>query len=104
MSKRHADNNNTNIASAIMHSEPQHCCEQRRTVMIVKVAPMGEQVVEVNVELNSTVCQILEVAEVDHNDRAITVNNTPAQLSTQVSTEGAVISLANKMKGGRNTR
>ena len=69
--------------------------------MLVKIAPMGEQVVEVNVESGSTVNQILEVAEVDHNDRAITVNSTPANLNTAVTTENSVISLANKMKGGR---
>jgi len=68
--------------------------------MIVKVAPMGEQVVEVNVESGSTVSSILDTADVDHGDRAITVNNEPAQLTTTVSAEGAVISLANKSKGG----
>ena len=69
--------------------------------MLVKVAPMGEQVVEVNVEVNSTVSQILDIADVDHNDRAITVNGVSATLQTQVANDGAVISLANKMKGGR---
>lgn len=68
--------------------------------MLVKVAPMGEQVVEVNVDTNSTVAKILEVADVDHEDRAITVNNESATLDTQVSQDNAVISLANKMKGG----
>ena len=68
--------------------------------MLVKVAPMGEQVTEVNVNSGSTVCEILDIAEIDHNDRAITVNNESATLSTTVSAEGAVISLANKMKGG----
>ena len=68
--------------------------------MIVKVAPMGETVVEVNVELNSTVAQILDTANIDDNGRSITVNNTPANLDTEVTQEGAVISLANKAKGG----
>lgn len=68
--------------------------------MIVKVAPMGETVVEVNVELNSTVSQILDTANIDDNGRSITVNNTPANLDTEVTQEGAVISLANKAKGG----
>jgi len=68
--------------------------------MIVKVAPMGEQVTEVNAEVGATVSQILDIAEVDHNDRAITVNNAPATLSTPVTQDNAVISLANKMKGG----
>ena len=69
--------------------------------MLVKVAPMGEQVVEVNVEVGSTVCQILDTADVDHNDRAITVNNESATLNTSVSSDGSIISLANKMKGGK---
>ena len=69
--------------------------------MFVKVAPMGEQVVEVNAEVNSTVEQILDIAGVDDNGRAITVNNVSATLNTQVANDGAVISLANKMKGGR---
>ncbi len=69
--------------------------------MLVKVAPMGEQVVEVNVEVNSTVEQILETADIDDNGRSITVNNVPATLETQVQNDGAIISLANKMKGGK---
>ena len=68
--------------------------------MIVKVAPMGEQVVEVNVLSGSTVGDVLDVAEVDHNDRAITVNNHSASLSTSITEENSIISLANKMKGG----
>ena len=69
--------------------------------MIVKVAPMGETVVEVNAEVNSTVSQILDIAGVDDNERSITVKNVPATLNTQVMYDGAVISLANKMKGGK---
>lgn len=68
--------------------------------MLVKVAPMGEQVVEVNVESGSTVSDILRIADVDHNDRAISVNGDSATLSTAVTTENSVISLASKMKGG----
>ena len=70
--------------------------------MIVKVAPMGEQVVEVNVESGTTVGFILGIAGVESDGRAITVNNMSASDSTQVTTENAVISLANKMKGGRS--
>ena len=68
--------------------------------MLVKVAPMGETVVEVNVEVNSTVESILTTAGIDDNGRSITVNNVPATLDTQVNNDGAIISLANKMKGG----
>jgi hypothetical protein len=70
--------------------------------MIVKVAPMGETVTEVNVENGITVAEILETAGVDDNGRSITVNNTPANLDTVVDSENAVISLANKMKGGKS--
>lgn len=68
--------------------------------MIVKVAPLGSRVIEVNVESGSTVAQILEIAEVELNERAIKVNNQDATLETTVSTENAIIVLANKMKGG----
>lgn len=73
---------------------------RRNTMVMIKVAPMGEVVTEVNVEAGSTVGQILDLAGVEVNGRAITVNNVPATENTEVS-EGAVISLANKMKGGR---
>lgn len=72
--------------------------------MIVKVAPMGETVTEVNAESNSTVSQILDIAGIDDNGRSITVNNTPANLDTHVTADNAVISLANKMKGGLVTK
>jgi len=69
--------------------------------MIVKIAPMGEQVVEVNVETNATVQRCIDVAQVDDNGRSITVDNVPATLDTVVTRDGAIVSLANKMKGGR---
>ena len=72
---------------------------ENNTMVLVKVAPMGEVVTEVNLEAGSTVGQALETAGVDVNGRAITVNNAPATEQTVVS-ENAVISLANKMKGG----
>lgn len=68
--------------------------------MIVKVAPIGERVVEVNVESGSTVEQILDIAGVEINGRTVSVNNTPATESTQVTAEGAIIALAGKMKAG----
>ena len=69
--------------------------------MLVKVAPMGEQVVEVNVTTGSTVASILDVAQIDDNGRAISVNNAPSNLDTAVDQDNSVISLANKMKGGK---
>ena len=69
--------------------------------MLVKVAPMGETVVEVNVESGTSVNDILDIAGVSHNDRAITVNSESASPSSTVATDNSVISLANKMKGGQ---
>ena len=71
------------------------------TPIQVKVAPIGERVVEVTVESGSTVSQILAIADVEVNGRQITVNNTNADENTQVSNANAVIVLAGKMKGGR---
>jgi putative ubiquitin-RnfH superfamily antitoxin RatB of RatAB toxin-antitoxin module len=68
--------------------------------MIVKVAPIGETVTEVNVESGTTVSEILDIAGILENGRSITVDNVPASLNTSVYTENAIISLANKMKGG----
>lgn len=69
--------------------------------MIVKVAPLGERVVEVNVVSGSSVGTILDTANVIDNGRSIAVNNVPAQLDTPVTVEGAIITLAQAMKGGR---
>jgi putative ubiquitin-RnfH superfamily antitoxin RatB of RatAB toxin-antitoxin module len=69
--------------------------------MLVKVAPMGETVTEVNVEPGTTVSEILAIAGISDNGRSITVNNTPADAYTTVVGENSIVSLANKMKGGR---
>ena len=66
---------------------------------IVKIAPIGERVTEVNVEAGTSISSALSIAGVMHNDRTIFMNNAPAQLC-DVVTEGAIITLANKMKGG----
>lgn len=68
--------------------------------MIVKVAPIGERVVEVNVEPGTPVGDILDIAGVDLNGRTISVNNSPANENTPVTAEGAIIALAGKMKAG----
>ena len=68
--------------------------------MIVKVAPIGERVTEVNVDSGSTVAQILAIAEVSENGRTISVNNVSATMDTPVTAENSVILLAGKMKGG----
>jgi hypothetical protein len=69
--------------------------------MLVKVAPLGERVIEVNVEEGTTVIDILRIAGVAVNDRAIMVENADANLNTSVTEDGAVVTLAKKMKGGR---
>ena len=69
--------------------------------MLVKIAPLGERVVEVNVENGTSVEECLSVGGVMYNGRAIKINNQDADLTTQVTGEGAIIVLAQKMKGGR---
>ena len=68
--------------------------------MLVKVAPIGEKVTEVNVPNGSTVAEILEIADVYANERTITVNNMTASLSTPVTADNTVLALAGKQKGG----
>lgn len=69
--------------------------------MLVKIAPLGERVVEVNVEDNTTIGQALGIAEIDLNGRSIHINNAEATEDTVITTEGSIITLANKMKGGK---
>lgn len=68
--------------------------------MIVKIAPLGERVVEVNVETNTTIGDALDVADVMANGRDIRLNNTEATEDTMLTTEGSIITLAQRMKGG----
>jgi hypothetical protein len=69
--------------------------------MVVKVAPLGERVVEVNVEVNTTIGQALSIAGVVVNERSIRLNNNEADEHTPITAEGSIITLANKMKGGK---
>ena len=69
--------------------------------MLVKVAPIGERVIEVNVEPGSTVEKILDIADVEPNGRTISVSNSPADLDTPVTQENSIIALAGKMKAGK---
>ena len=69
-------------------------------MVLIKVAPMGDVVTEVNVEAGTTIEQVLEIAGVQEDGRSITLNNVPATANTAVQ-EGGVVSLASKMKGGR---
>jgi hypothetical protein len=69
--------------------------------MIVKIAPLGEIVVDVNVETGTSIASALEIADVDINGRAIRLNNADAEESTPITAENSIITLVNKMKGGR---
>jgi hypothetical protein len=69
--------------------------------MIVKIAPLGERVVEVNVEVGTSIGTILDVAEIDVNGRSIRLNNNEVDEHQVVDAEGAIITLVNKMKGGK---
>ena len=69
--------------------------------MIVKIAPLGERVVEVNVDVNTSVAQALEIAEVDVNGRSIRLNNIEVEGNAMITAEDSIITLVNKMKGGR---
>ena len=70
--------------------------------MIVKVAPMGERIIEVNIESGTPIYSVLDTAGVVLNGRSIALNNAPATEDTVVN-EGIdnIITLANQMKGGR---
>lgn len=68
--------------------------------MIVKIAPLGERVVEVNVEVGTTTGTALDIANVDENGRDVRLNNSEANLDSPITNEGSVITLAQRMKGG----
>lgn len=68
--------------------------------MIVKIAPLGERVVEVNIEEGQTVADALSIAGVNVNGRSIRLNNTEVEESGAITAENSIITLVNKMKGG----
>ena len=68
--------------------------------IIVKVAPLGERVIEVAVASGATVQQVLDIADVKLNGRDITVNDAAASLTTAVTANDTIIALITKMKGG----
>ncbi len=69
--------------------------------MIVKVAPVGEKVVEVNTVNGSSIADVLAIAEIPVNGRTILLNNKEARETTHVGEPDSVIVLAPKVKGGR---
>ena len=70
------------------------------TVIIVKVAPLGECVKEVSVTSGTTVEEVLRIANVPLNGRSISLNNSDANTGTPVTEDGSVLALITKMKGG----
>ena len=68
--------------------------------MIVKIAPLGERVVEINVATGTSVAECLRVGGVQLNGRVITVNDSDATTETPVQQDGSIIALISKMKGG----
>ena len=71
------------------------------TVLIVKIAPLGETVKEVSVTSGTTVEECLRIAGVQLNGRSITVDDESANVGTPITDNGAVIALITKMKGGQ---
>lgn len=69
--------------------------------MIVKIAPVGERVTEVNLNGGHTVADALSIAEVMVNGRKIILNNKEVEETTIIKDENSLIVLAPKMKGGR---
>lgn len=69
--------------------------------MIVKIAPLGERVVEVNVEANTSIGEALEIAGIALNGRSIRLDNNEVDENTMITAEGSIITLVNKMKGGK---
>ena len=68
--------------------------------MLVKIAPLGERVAEVNVTDGTTIGEALRIAGVSVNERDIKLDNSAATLEDKLYSEGSVIVLAPKMKGG----
>jgi hypothetical protein len=69
--------------------------------MIVKIAPLGERVVEVNVEAGTSIEAVLDIAGININGRSIRLNNNEVDENATIDAEGAIITLVNKMKGGK---
>jgi hypothetical protein len=57
--------------------------------------------VEVNVEAGTTIGAVLNIGDIDVNGRSIRLNNTEVDENATIDAEGAIITLVNKMKGGR---
>jgi len=67
--------------------------------MIVKVAPMGQEVKEYSLGEGAQVQNALDAADCETSGRDIRVNSEPASLTT-ILRDGDVITLVNKVQGG----
>jgi hypothetical protein len=70
--------------------------------MFVKIAKLGSKVVELYVEDGTTLAQALEVAEMSAEGFEPRVNGAIAR-ETTVLTDGAIITMVPKIKGGHNS-
>jgi len=68
--------------------------------MLVKVAPLGERVVEVNVASGTSLGEVLRIADVSPNGRTIRLNGGSADTGSVLTEEENVVTLATAMKGG----
>lgn len=75
--------------------------KNRSSNMLVKVAPMGSEVHEYSLGEGGTVADALDAAEMDSDGRDIRVDSEPATLTTPLR-DGDVITLVNKVEGGRS--
>jgi hypothetical protein len=69
--------------------------------MLIKIAPLGERVVEVNVEEGSTVAAALQIAGVQVNGRSIRIGDSEVSENDTIDAGTTIITLVSKMKGGR---
>jgi hypothetical protein len=69
--------------------------------MLVKIAPLGERVIEVNVLDGTTIGKALEIGNININGRDIRINNAEADENTPIEVEGSIIILTQRMKGGK---
>jgi len=69
--------------------------------MFVKVAPIGEAIVEVNLNGGRTVADALAIAKVLVNGRKILLNNKEVDETAEIKKENSIIVLTQKMKGGK---
>ena len=68
--------------------------------MLVKVAPIGSATIEVALAAGAKVSDAIEAADVDSEGKAIRLNSETASM-TSVVRDGDIITLHEKIEGGR---